>query len=746
MPTFRIDKFGGLAPRFDRRQLPMGMARVAINCRFDSGDLRPFEKTEHHSIIGHDIGNLFYYEFGDDSRFIGFGRALTVTASRTPVPDDQYRRWYYNIRPSGVHQGGLFAVSLADPTNPEPAGALGNNETYQPFNGYPVGVPAPQLAPEASATAEGLEEVGWGTDNEITSIARTNPMTVNTESEHAFERGQRVVIRIDPDLPRPGDDEGEGEGLPDPDGGETPTTGQIWALDGREGIVSDVTANQFSIMSVSATGFAEFTEDDLAAIKVERRTTDADLESRAYVFTYVTEFDEEGPPSPPSNVIDLLADGGVAQVTIRDTEHNQAVTGGDRERINRIRVYRTAAGTSDTLFLFVGTLPFAGGNSDDSDVEWVSEPDALPALEWNAELSDPVPSISLGEPLQSQQWFPPPPDLWGITMMPNGFMIGWKNNTIYASEPNLPHAWNPDYRRTLDDDVVGGESFGNTLVLGTRGRPIYVTGIDPSALTVQRMPDEAPLLYETAMADAGTGVVYVADNGLMLANRQGVRNLTHGRYSKKEWLEAVKFREKAAYHDGRVFLFSDRDSFDQSNRNPLVLDMTGKDAEPSILSLSSVGWPPEPDNLASFQWSAATRAGSQLAVVYPTPVSSLATIRYDRIGLFNESGLSISAFWVSGLITVHRPMNPSVCQILADGYPFEFRLSHIDPSTYNDPVVGQPSIDNPSLEEEVHVVTGPEPFRLKGGYVSREFAITLITPHRVQRVIVSTSMDELRAQ
>lgn len=719
MPRIRIKDFYGIAPRYNRRDLPIGAAQEAINCRFDSGDLAPFPGfvTEAGSLLGtsgSDIGNLFWYRFGDLSRFIAFGSDFEMTAARSPVPEDTHRRYYWCIREEGAR-----AISLADFENPTPNGLpTGSGASYRDFQGYRLGIPAPSNVPVLSGN-DSLNSVGFGTNNTITSITRTNPVTVNTENAPGFEEGQRVRISIDPDLPLPDDDSGDG-GVPPGSGGgnENPEIGQIWALDGLEGIIANVGPNSFDISGINTAPFDEFADEDIGALTVTRYTVDSDLESRAYVFTYVSQFDEEGPPSPASNIVDILEDGSVL-LDIGDIEHDLDSHGGTRDYIDRIRIYRIAAGTTGAAYLLVGTLYFDGNPSPDSDVEWVSAPTTNnPSLAWSATISDSIPSISLGEPIPSSRWYPPPNDLWGILQLPNGIMAGWKNNTVYFSDSYLPHAWNPDNTLTLLDDVVGAESYGNVMVIGTVGRPYLVTGIDPSSMRDQRLEMHAPLINRRAIVDAGSGVMYVADNGLVWIGSGGPRYMTFERFKKEDWIGFVINHKQAVFLDRWMILYS-------PGLQPICFTVTGTGSvECSLLDIDI---------------SAATRRDNSLAMVLK---QSLPGNTYRQVRLFSEDETNLPAYWKSGLLYSRTPLNFSTCQVFAENYPVTMTFKYINPTSYQSPVSGQPDLD--VLSEKQYVVQGPEPFRMESGYLTREFEVVFETQYRIQEIVLSTSMDELK--
>jgi len=817
MPRLRISEFHGEFPKLNRRRIPVGGAQKARNVRFDSGDLRPFQQPADETILqAGDIGYIFWYRHQDDASglYIAFGDDYLVHGFRSPVPDDQFRRWYWNVSQESMRY-------ISNPKNPSPASAaasVGTGKAFRQFKGIRVGIPAPQITPESlDVTPESA--VGHNSQVGITSVARTNPMTVNTAEPHGLKAGWRVRISIDESLPKPQDDEGDGEGLPEGGEGETSTIGQIWALEGAEGIVSDVTDLQFDITGISATSFQEFDQEDIDALRVERVVTDNEKESRSYVWTYVSQFGEEGPPSKPSNIIDVPKVGAVVEVEIGDTAHNPTVNGGSRDFINRIRLYRSVGGNTDTPSLFVGELQFSGSSipddavnveaiasqangpftdhivlaleedappeyqvgdsiklratSDpsfqfdttilellnvgpdglpgslmtdltlddiptsvildppegmyisrgfgvfvDGEVAWTSPPNSVPALAWSAVFNDSVLPINLGRSIKSQGWFPPPNKMLGIALMANGVIAGWRGNSIFFSDRHLPHAWDPDYTITVEDEIIGGQSYGNVLVIGTRSRPYIVTGIDPASMSAKKVEFHAPLIAKEAIVDAGFGVMYMSHDGLVLISGSGPKYLTEGHFTEQEWLKATEGRNRVAFYDGIAFVYG-------RNRRILVLDAKGGRLEVSEVELD-IG--------------AATPKEGELAIVENQPASG----QYRTIRLFKKDSTAwMTGTFQSSMVSFRRPVNPAAAQVFSEGYPVTLRLRYVRPSSFPDPESGQPDLD--ILAEDTYTVDGPEPFWLNDGYLTREFEFEIETGYRVQEVLIATSINELRS-
>lgn len=725
MPTLKVDLFRGIAPKYNRRRLPAGFAQAAQNLRFDSGDLRPLRQPiNDQALPAGDIGNLFWYRNDGQSRFIAFGRDYDVQGYRSPVASDIYDRWYWCESGDGLRY-------ISNPFNPLPAGAgspVGSGTSFKQFAGVRLGIPAPGTAPDVSDVTE-VQAVGFGAGTSITSISRTNPVTINTFSAHGFTSGQRVRITIDESLPRPAEPGGgDGEGVPPGNGGSPGNSGgvgQVWALDGLEGQVSGVTpfesggdtfpSRQFDITGISTLNFAELEPEDIAAVRIERVLNDTDLESRSYVFTYVSQFDEEGPPSPASDPIDVAADG-LVRISIEDGAHNFDNDGGSRDYINRIRVYRTVAGGTGAVFLFAGELPFDGLAGSGTGTVWVTPPGvADPSQAWSGILSDGVDTVALGDPIESTGFFPPPNNAKGLAYMANGYFATWDDDTVYFSEADRPHAWTQVDTQAIEDVILGAASYGNTLIVGTHGRPYAIEGSDPSAMVARKLNIVAPLVHPFGLVDAGMGILYVSTDGLVMANSNRTEYLTEGLFDEHEWQALVESRPYITYYEGAALLYGE-------GVDPLLVELSnGTQIDASYVDLDM---------------AAATQKDGELAIVVPG-----AGGEYRQVQVFRDDADLMTAEYTSGLLAFRRPVNLACAQVYADGYPLTLRVRHINPASYTDD--GQPDLDN--FAEIEYTVEGPEPFWLASGFTTREVEFEVVTAHRVQELVLSTSMDELRA-
>jgi hypothetical protein len=236
--------------------------------------------------------------------------------------------------------------------------------------------------------------------------------------------------------------------------------------------------------------------------------------TRAYVYTWVSAYGEEGQPSNPT-----LFQGGNASGVWHITMTAPTTADTTNRNLTRTRIYRTETGTDGTVgFFFVVDLPIATLTYDDS----VS--------------SD---TVANSEQLQSEDWAPPPADLKGMVSMPNGMVAGWRANEIWFCEPYRLHAWPVKYMLGVDAPIVGLGTVDQNCMVLTSGQPYVATGVHPSVVTLRKINPIEPCTAPGSIVSTPNGVVYTSHNGLILISPQGGQNLTYDTIRKDEWMRLI---------------------------------------------------------------------------------------------------------------------------------------------------------------------------------------------------------------
>lgn len=245
-------------------------------------------------------------------------------------------------------------------------------------------------------------------------------------------------------------------------------------------------------------------------------TTSSVLEARAYVYTYITEYGEESPPSPATTVTGWS--NGTWTIDLFQPPPDQL---GVTRNIKKLRLYRTvtATGGSTTYFQVTGT------DGTDLDVTTAQYVDVI---------TDDI--VVANNQLQSQLWTPPPEGLLGMVVMPNGVLAGWKGNEIWFCEPYRPHAWPPTYVQTTEYPIVGLGVSGNACVAATTGAPYVTQGVTPSSMTATKVQTSEPCHSRKSIIGNSDGVYYCSPNGLIMVSQYGtVTNTTETWVTREKW-------------------------------------------------------------------------------------------------------------------------------------------------------------------------------------------------------------------
>lgn len=264
----------------------------------------------------------------------------------------------------------------------------------------------------------------------------------------------------------------------------------------------------------------------------------------AYVYTWVTGFGEEGPPSQAQII--TLETGEYARVEGFDAvpaDHN----------ITTIRVYRSSGGA----YLYAGETAVTNTYYDD--------------LTTAANLGEAIPSIG---------WDPPPADLRGITLMDNGIMVGFSGNLVCFSEPYLPHAWPKRYQKAINYTIIALGAFKSTVVVATDGLPYEMTGFTPESMRVRPIKARYPCIAKRGLVSTDNSVAWPTPSGLYSVGAGGRALLTNDHYTREEWLQIAPETIRATFYDGKYIAFYDNGD---QNIGGFVLDTR------SGLQLSDIG-------------------------------------------------------------------------------------------------------------------------------------------------------------
>lgn len=451
-------------------------------------------------------------------------------------------------------------------------------------------------------------------------------------------------------------------------------------------------------------------------------------EARTYAYTYVTDLGEEGDISPASNVIDTK-EGSTVSVT--------GMSAPPAERnIEKKRIYRSHAGTTDTKFEFVAEIDGAAETYTDN-----------------------IASDVLGEILPTEGFIAPPEDMQGLLALPNGVMAGFTGKTLCLSEPFQPHAWPKKYQLTTNYDIVGLGHLGSTIVVLTKALVYLVSCADPAIASMDSFDDLVPCVSKRGIVSSRWGVIFPSTQGLVSVTPSGVELVTRDLFTRREW-EAMKPETITGFiHSDKYIGFHSPDSgpkgfiFDpveptsrlvdisvhavagyirpeddlcfvvisgpdhnilswaQNELSPHVLQWKSKDYRspfPLNFAAAKVLCDP-PDILTADEW-ATQRA--EIIAQYDKELSS-----GGIGGAFNEGLLGDYALNGNKADIINQKYSPPV--------PTVFRI-------YGDKVLRHSC-----------KIESAEPFRLPGGYSAQAWEVELVGSRPVKEIHIATSVSEL---
>lgn len=293
----------------------------------------------------------------------------------------------------------------------------------------------------------------------------------------------------------------------------------------------------------------------------------ATIVSRAYAVTWVTVFNEEGPPSTP-----VLGTGKIdATWTLTLTPPSGGVV--TSNNIAKANVYRTVTSSAGVAtYFFVGQVVFSATTYADTATDA---------------------TVSSNNPLASTTWTAPPSDLVGWVALPNGMLAGWRGSEIWFCEPFRPHAWPAAYAVSVEYPVVGLGVINQTLVILTAGYPMVATGINPSSMTLSKLAAFEPCMSRGSVLSTPEGVYYASPNGLVSVANGMASVVTTGLIMKDEWNRLSNVSVMRATRLGGAYFafgssrpgFTQMDTWDQGfvqlsdftgSYNGVIIDLTNQ--------------------------------------------------------------------------------------------------------------------------------------------------------------------------
>lgn len=445
----------------------------------------------------------------------------------------------------------------------------------------------------------------------------------------------------------------------------------------------------------------------------------------SYVYTFVTAYGEEGPPSDPTTAIEFTASTQTNTVGI-------PAYGGASSSINfaKKRVYRSNTGSTNTTFQFVAEVSYA-----------------------TTQITDNAAGSALGEVLPSATWIGPPDDntslypdgpLQGLTPVANGIFAGFTGKRLCLSEPYLPHAWPISYRITLEEDIIAIGTTANGVACLTNGKPYFVTGVDPSAMSALQVDLAQACVNRSSVVDMGEYILYAGPDGLCALSATEGRIATKGLISPQQWNDDFKPTTiKAFKHEGTYVAFYD----DGSDHKGWVYDPRADEAAISTITSEYTvfgGWHDQKDGTL-YLLDASTNTANR-------------RVRAWRGDTGTSYGDHNRATWKSKNIVLPQPTSMAWFSVLADLYPVAVGGSYAhclrvkvwaDGTMIADYNIVQSSSSGPFTlvlnTPSGSSSTMAEPIARLPAVLAREWEVQVESQHPVREICLAQTMDEVKS-
>lgn len=475
MAYIKVKQFGGLAPKLSPRLLRDELATVATDTNLESGRLVPIkDNSDTLNLSNSNRQTVFKYK---DSPEKWFQFDEDVNVVRGPLPGDSNDTVYWS---------GQSFPRMARSTD-----AIGSGSVF-PNAFYRLGIPAPTAAPTTALVQES------SFDAVITFTSGSSTVTVTTKSSgsataHGALVGQYVTL----------------SNFVTSNGVNGTDINGTYKL---QTIPSDSTFT--IVLGADATSSGDSGSAANGASFGQNADAQIDYET-SYVYTFVSAYGEEGPPSPASTV--LTKDDNMS-VNVTALETSTSIT---NTNLTKKRIYRSNTGSNTSDFQFVAEVSLATTSYVDS--------------KKNSELAEIIPSTTWIAPPDDDTSLYPDGPMKGLLALPGGVLAGFTGKRICFSEPFQPHAWPISYRITIDEPIVSIAATSNGLVVGTEGTPYLIAGSDPASMAAIRIESAEACLSKRSMVDMGETIMFAGPDGLIAASGVQVINATEQLLTPAQW-------------------------------------------------------------------------------------------------------------------------------------------------------------------------------------------------------------------
>lgn len=315
--------------------------------------------------------------------------------------------------------------------------------------------------------------------------------------------------------------------------------------------------------------------------------------------------------------------------------------------------------------------------------------------------------LASGGKASSPAWLEPPATLIGLTELWNGMLGGFTGKAYRACVAFKPWAWPIEYEKTVPDTIVGSATWGQNWLLVTSGMPRLVIGSSPASLSDQPVFFHQAGVSKRSVVGVGHGVCWASNDGLCYHGQLGTKVLTEAIMSRAQWRAIVPSTIIGAAW-GRYYL----GFFNDGTRRGFMLDTI------------------EPRGIVWLEQGA--------HAVFSDTVSQ-ALYLLDGVTTIRkwDSGALLQATFKSGVVRHAYETCPGAAAVAATTYPLTFTLwANVRTSPADASVMAWQQI-------HTQAVTGPEPFRLPGGYLARDFQVQIQGAGPAEAVMLAEEVADI---
>lgn len=521
------------------------------------------------------------------------------------------------------------------------------------------------------------------------------------------------------------------------------------------------------------------------------------LESRSYVYTFVTAYGEESPPSPPSTLytthvnatwnltglqtappnagtitaatsissdvvrVTLNTVFGIAQfdtLTFAGIVGMTSLNGSFRvQSVNTATNQITVSLTTVQTYTSGGTWTRNAAFNTTGMVKriyrtvgtggtflFVAE---IPVA--TTSYADTAAADALGEELPTADSSPPPKNLVSLISLPNGCLAGIAGNELCFSDPYMPYSWPIRNRYAFSGVGVAAVAASNSVIVLTETFPILYTGSDPEAMSGSTLETYAPCVAKRGVVDIGGGALYPSFDGLWLVSTQQVQCITRKLYREEEWSRLNPSTFDAVFHDGQYYAYYEG----QDNTRIVVLDVNEPDSVIEVDETADSLYRNELDGKLYvakgdilYEWDVDSGRyyesdWQSVDMQFPSPVKfSAAQIHADfgaLVPVDTSQLVANEALIAAGPDAVAGHLNG------AELLSFEINGSNITPVELDTERRVQFTLYDNEVPVYTKNVTSAKFFRLPAGFSSEVYAVGLSSSIKVYSVTVAESVAEL---